>query len=131
MLVSAKGLESDVTVISHPTPVTADGAEVREELLSKGCSNLADNGDVELPEDQDANSQGFVFPTTLSEPEKIKLEDAATKAQAAFRGYLVNFAGLKLYYFSSCFLFLRLLCAIEDLIWRLIFSIVDNISIAC
>lgn len=40
---------------------------------------------------QDAGDQGIVRPDVSKDSEKVKEEQAATKVQAAFRGYLVTF----------------------------------------
>jgi len=49
-----------------------------------------EESEVILPENQERDSIGPVDPDAPPDPEKIRQEVAAIKAQAAFRGYLVG-----------------------------------------
>ena len=53
------------------------------ELENKEAENV-------LPGNQEIDTVGPVDQDAPLDPEKMKLEEAATKAQAAFRGYLVR-----------------------------------------
>ncbi|EEF52142.1 protein IQ-DOMAIN 30 [Ricinus communis] len=93
LLVAAKALEDDAIsapVISHPIPVPTVRSERHLELESQETADLPHNGSVSLPENQDANFQGSTPQVALSDDERRRLEEAATLAQAAFRGYLAR-----------------------------------------
>ncbi|XP_021677152.2 protein IQ-DOMAIN 31 isoform X2 [Hevea brasiliensis] len=89
-LVSAKASETDDLVISHPTPVITVRSERQLELESQETADSPPDGAILLPGNQDADLQGYTPQATLSDAEKIRQEEAATLAQAAFRGYLAR-----------------------------------------
>ncbi|XP_042497752.1 protein IQ-DOMAIN 31-like [Macadamia integrifolia] len=92
-LVAAKalGVESavDHPLISLVTPGTTDGNGGNLALENVVPSNLQRDGKV-LPGNQDPDTQGTTGPEAANDPERIKQEQAATKVQAAFRGYLAR-----------------------------------------
>lgn len=53
--------------------------------------DITDDEQTTLPGNQVEESQNFTTEEAPSDPERIKQEEAATTAQAAFRGYLVIF----------------------------------------
>ncbi|XP_027330101.1 protein IQ-DOMAIN 31 isoform X2 [Abrus precatorius] len=74
---------SETGLALEPTSNTIARHEEDLELDNKE----AENG---LPENQEINIVGSVHQDAALDPEKIQLEEAATKAQAAFRGYLAR-----------------------------------------
>lgn len=93
--VTGKEPPSEVAV-DHPfisLPIAANAnrnGEISE--LEKGlASNVPSGGDI-LPANHDAEGQVTVGYESSDALEKFKEEQAAIKAQAAFRGYLVNFS---------------------------------------
>lgn len=94
LLVAAKASEGDVIsaplVISHPTPVATIRSERQLELENQETADLPHNGGISLPGNQDANLQEPTPQAAFSDAEKIRQEQAATLAQAAFRGYLAR-----------------------------------------
>jgi hypothetical protein len=88
VLVPAKASEGslglDPPVASHLTPNT-----IGRNVENKEATNSThDEGNV-LPGNQEIDAAGSTPQDAPYDPEKIRLEEAATKAQAAFRGYLV------------------------------------------
>ncbi|KDP31222.1 hypothetical protein JCGZ_11598 [Jatropha curcas] len=96
LLVAAKASGGDAIsaplVISHPTPVATVRSERQLELENRETVDLPNNGGISLPGNQEANSnvQELMLETALTDAEKIRQEEAATLAQAAFRGYLAR-----------------------------------------
>ncbi|MED6196534.1 IQ-domain, variant 2 [Stylosanthes scabra] len=80
-VVTSKVSETDLAL--DPTPDTV--AKNEEELVLEN-----NESEVILNENQEINTVGSVLQDSPPDPEKIKLEEAATKAQAAFRGYLAR-----------------------------------------
>ncbi|KAG8638885.1 protein IQ-DOMAIN 30 isoform X2 [Manihot esculenta] len=89
-LLSAKASETDTLVISHPTPVLTIRSERQLELDNQETADLPHDSGILLPVNQDAELQESAPQTTLSDADKVKQEEAATLAQAAFRGYLAR-----------------------------------------
>lgn len=80
-LVASKALETNVAV--EPPPYTVTRNEDELEVENKEAENLS-------PVNQETEFVSHVHEDLPPDPEKIRLEEAATKAQAAFRGYLVR-----------------------------------------
>lgn len=76
-------------VASQPDPSIVDRNEV--EFENKGAESVSHDGGVLLAASQDTEPQGSIPRDAPCDPEQIRKEQAATKAQAAFRGYLVSF----------------------------------------
>ncbi|XP_043704674.1 protein IQ-DOMAIN 31-like isoform X4 [Telopea speciosissima] len=85
----ASGVEAavDPPLISHVTPGTTDGNGGNSTLEKGVPSNLQCDAEV-LPGNQDPDSHRTAGPEAANDPERVRQEQAATKAQAAFRGYL-------------------------------------------
>jgi hypothetical protein len=67
-----------------------------EENSEKGVTvNLAHDAVVSIPGKQGACTEGTTGLDSADSAEIAKQEQAATKAQAAFRGYLVSFSCMK------------------------------------
>lgn len=81
----------DPPLDSHPTANATQRDETKSVLENKEAANISDNGGLSLPGSQVADSQNLTQHDAPCDPEKIRKERAATKAQAAFRGYLVIF----------------------------------------
>ncbi|KAF8399431.1 hypothetical protein HHK36_015296 [Tetracentron sinense] len=79
----------DPPLISHPTPGTTDRGG-NSELENGLASSLPCDGVVLLSVNQNADTQGTTGLRSPNDPERIRQEQAATKAQAAFRGYLAR-----------------------------------------
>lgn len=78
-------------LISHLAPGVTD-RNVGNPELDKGVpSNLPCDREV-LPRNQGTDIQGIAGSDAPNDAERIKQEHAATKAQAAIRGYLVIFS---------------------------------------
>ena len=93
--VTGKEPPSEVAV-DHPfisMPVAAN-ANRNEEIsaLEKGLASSVASGGDSLPTNHPAESQVTIGYESSNALEKFKEEQAAIKAQAAFRGYLVNFS---------------------------------------
>lgn len=101
MVVTAKAPGADFAsvppVASYPDPITVDRNERNLEFESKEAESASHDGGILLAASQDTEAQGSTPPEVPCDPEQIRKEQAATKAQAAFRGYLVIFY-LKLYF---------------------------------
>lgn len=80
-MVSSNELENGLSL--DPTPDEIATNEEDHELENEESENI-------LPENQERDINGSVDPDAPPDPEKIRQEEAATKAQAAFRGYLVG-----------------------------------------
>lgn len=86
--IAAKTPEADLCLdplVASEAPNIID----KNEIL--GFENREASGGGILSGEQDADIQGCRQLNALNDPERIRLEQAATKSQAAFRGYLVNF----------------------------------------
>ncbi|XP_010256684.1 PREDICTED: protein IQ-DOMAIN 31-like [Nelumbo nucifera] len=82
------GLTVDPPLVSHSVPATTDRHGGNLESEKGVVSNCQLDEDVSLSGTQDKyGSSGSHAP---NDPERIRLEKAATKAQAAFRGYLAR-----------------------------------------
>ncbi|KAJ1438956.1 IQ motif, EF-hand binding site [Sesbania bispinosa] len=74
---------SETGLALEPTPNTITRHEEDLVLENKEAENI-------LPGNQEIDSMGSVHQDAPVDPEKMRLEEAATKAQAAFRGYLAR-----------------------------------------
>ncbi|XP_042502508.1 protein IQ-DOMAIN 31-like isoform X2 [Macadamia integrifolia] len=84
------GVETTVDPLSsHAASVTTDenGGDL---ALEKGVPSNGQRGSEVLPRNQDPDFQGTTGPEAANDPERIRQDQAATKAQAAFRGYLAR-----------------------------------------
>ena len=91
MLASSKLSVSDITVdapvISPPLAGTGANNEV---VLATGVATKSPNDGVVLVDaKEDGVEQTIPSLSSPEDPDRIKLEKAATKAQSAFRGYAV------------------------------------------
>lgn len=78
------------SVVSEQDPHNSDGSGENSELeTGKVSSNLPQEGNDSLPEAEGAQREGTLELISLDSEEIVVLEQAAIKAQAAFRGYLV------------------------------------------
>ncbi|XP_058110807.1 protein IQ-DOMAIN 31-like [Magnolia sinica] len=77
-------------VISQPVPVATDKNGGNSALEKGVTSNVTCDGGVSMPVDQAAENQGAVRSDASNDLVKFKEEQAAIKAQAAFRGYLAR-----------------------------------------
>lgn len=88
-LVAVKASEADATLDppldSHPTPNTIHRDE-RRSIEDKEAV------DISLQGSEVTDSQNITLQDAPYDPDKIRQEKAATKAQAVFRGYLVIFS---------------------------------------
>lgn len=82
---TSKDLDDDSMVISSPVPLVMRVSEEHTELEKTSSVNLT-NSTSEV-------ARSTTVLNTENEDESIRLEQAAIKAQAAFRGYLVIFFG--------------------------------------
>lgn len=86
--VASKAPEADLgldPLVVSEAPNVIDKNEMLE------LENREASGGRILSGDQDADIQACRQLNTLNDPERTRQEQAATKAQAAFRGFLVNF----------------------------------------
>ncbi|KAI9175086.1 hypothetical protein LWI28_027075 [Acer negundo] len=94
LLVAVNASEADATfdppLTSHLTPKTTHSNERKLELENKEAVDGSESGAMSLPGSQVADSQNFMPEDAPDDPERIRQEEAATKAQAAFRGYLAR-----------------------------------------
>ncbi|GAV76930.1 IQ domain-containing protein/DUF4005 domain-containing protein [Cephalotus follicularis] len=92
--VAAKATEADVArntlVASYSTPTTTAINDKQFELENREAADKLHDGGIEFPGGQDSDTQGSTPPDSSNDPEKIEHKKAATKAQAAFRGYLAR-----------------------------------------
>lgn len=125
-MVSAKASETTTVishpVASHPTSNTIDINEGVPKVTNNEAANVLHERSISIPGNQDAEVQGSTCQDAPSDPERIREEEAATKAQAAFRGYLVSSKDLKTkvqaafwFYYGTLFLSLLGLDEIIDL----------------
>ncbi|KAL0461639.1 UNVERIFIED_CONTAM: protein IQ-DOMAIN 31 [Sesamum latifolium] len=84
----AEDLGGSSPVISDPCQVTDKGPENVE--LEKGTSGIASSTVASLPVNQDLESHSNFVPVQVSDAEMQRQGQAATKVQAAFRGYLAR-----------------------------------------
>lgn len=75
---------SETGLALEPTSNTIARHEEDLELENKEAENI-------LPGNQEIDTIGPVHQDAPLDPEKMRQEEAATKAQAAFRGYLVRY----------------------------------------
>uniref|UniRef100_A0A6P4AD22 protein IQ-DOMAIN 31 isoform X1 n=1 Tax=Ziziphus jujuba TaxID=326968 RepID=A0A6P4AD22_ZIZJJ len=94
VVVTAKAPGADFAsvppVASYPDPITVDRNERNLEFESKEAESASHDGGILLAASQDTEAQGSTPPEVPCDPEQIRKEQAATKAQAAFRGYLAR-----------------------------------------
>ena len=86
--VAAKAPEVDLgldPLVVSEAPNVIDKNEVLE------SENREASGGRILSGEPEADIQGCQQPNTLNNPDRTRQEQAAIKAQAAFRGFLVNF----------------------------------------
>ncbi|KAL5183383.1 Protein IQ-DOMAIN 31 [Glycine soja] len=81
VVVTSKVLETGLAL--EPTSDTIARHEEDLELENKEAENV-------IPGNQEIDTVGSINEDAALDPEKIRLEEAATKAQAAFRGYLAR-----------------------------------------
>lgn len=88
----AEDLAGNFPVISNPCQFTDKGAENME--LEKGTSGTSGGSIALSPVDHGLESQSNFVSVPVSVDEMRRQGQAATKAQAVFRGYLVIFSGI-------------------------------------
>lgn len=77
-------------VISEPVLVSTHSNGINRELEKGNSSGLGADTSVTLPTSQGAENQGTAGPVASNDPEKVREEQAAIKAQAVFRGFLAR-----------------------------------------
>ncbi|KAF9626586.1 hypothetical protein IFM89_036101 [Coptis chinensis] len=94
VLVSAKtptvGLVVSSPMISQPEPVANCTTGNNSDLHQGAASTITHEGVVSVPGDQGEDRKGSIRLNALDGPEKIRQDQAVTKVQAAFRGYLAR-----------------------------------------
>lgn len=97
-MVSSKlsNVTSEAPIISPPIVGTITGNEIDSD---NGVVSKLQSEEVVLSNVKEGGSTTQAAAVSVEDPERIRLEQAATKAQAAFRGYVV------LTYFSLSFNF--------------------------
>lgn len=70
-------------------PLVGTDANNKVELDIGVAAKLPNNETVLSDAKEDSEEQAIISSASTEDPEKIKLEKAVTKAQAAFRGYVV------------------------------------------
>jgi len=96
-LVAVRAVEADVTsvppvVMQTTTPTSTNIIERMLEPESRETTEISHDVGILSTGNQDANySQVYTLDDAPSSAEKIRLDEAATVAQAAFKGYLVFF----------------------------------------
>ncbi|KAK9107723.1 hypothetical protein Syun_023734 [Stephania yunnanensis] len=75
---------------SQPTPISVEQNAVSLELDQGLVSNVSHNMVMSELANLDANELGSILSEASNNPDRIKRAEAATKAQAAFRGYLAR-----------------------------------------
>lgn len=106
-------------VTLQPTCATIDrnGGHAQPEAAVEPM--LPCDGVVLVPENQNADKQGTTESGVPNDPERIRKELAATKAQAAFRGYLVISLALFLCNtICSCFIWLSGIVCANTCLWQ-------------
>ncbi|XP_022954982.1 protein IQ-DOMAIN 31-like isoform X1 [Cucurbita moschata] len=78
------------TAASEPTPNTIETNEVVSKITHNEAANASCERSISITGNQDTEIQGSTCQDAPSDPERIRKEEAATKAQAAFRGYLAR-----------------------------------------
>lgn len=100
---AAKAPSSDLaenpSVVFDPTPQTTDKGRDQTEI-ERGVANLPSSEVTLLSGVQGADGQGTIVLNSADSDELNRQQQAATKVQAAFRGYLVIFYGIE--YCNSC-----------------------------
>ncbi|KAG2384052.1 Protein transport protein [Vigna angularis] len=81
VIVTSKVPETGLTL--EPTSDAIPNRDEVQEVENKEAENV-------LPDNQEIDSVGSTNEEDALDPEKMRLEEAATKAQAAFRGYLLS-----------------------------------------
>ncbi|XP_038687975.1 protein IQ-DOMAIN 31-like isoform X2 [Tripterygium wilfordii] len=92
-LVGSKASEDNMPLNpSGASPFVHDASGKEENLIKTESMNAGDssNGRTSLPVNQAADLQAFTPRHAPSDPEQLRLEQAATMTQAAFRGYLAR-----------------------------------------
>ncbi|KAI5569055.1 hypothetical protein BDE02_12G053400 [Populus trichocarpa] len=94
-LVAVRAVEADVTsvppVVKPTAPTTTNITERMLEPESRETTESSRDGGILSTGNQDANhSQLYTPDAPPSDADKIRLDEAATMAQAAFRGYLAR-----------------------------------------
>lgn len=79
-------------MVSYPTSRAVGRHEGKVEKENKEVTNSSHDGEEILPRNLEAGARGSTPQYAPHNPENIRQEEAATKAQAAFRGYLVIFS---------------------------------------
>ncbi|XVF09120.1 hypothetical protein REPUB_Repub07fG0063700 [Reevesia pubescens] len=94
VLVAARASETDVAVApsisSQVDPYATERDERKLELENKEAASISHDDGISLPMCQGLDSQNSTLQESPYDPERIKQEQAATLAQAAFRGYLAR-----------------------------------------
>ncbi|XVF11966.1 hypothetical protein REPUB_Repub08aG0074100 [Reevesia pubescens] len=94
VLVAARASETDVAVApsfsSQLNPYATERDESKSELENKEAANISQDDGISPPMSQGIDSQRSTLQDSPYDPERIKQEQAATIAQAAFRGYLAR-----------------------------------------
>ncbi|KAK6920836.1 protein of unknown function DUF4005, partial [Dillenia turbinata] len=76
-------LDLDPPMAIHQAPDMVHGSE-------RNLEESIQDGEIIVPQNQSVVAQGVTEFAEKHDPETVKLEEAATKAQAAFRGYLAR-----------------------------------------
>lgn len=90
-LISSKGLQTEIanpTLTSFPIAWTNATNEINLENTAAG--KVSNNVDT-LSSRNEGDEQNVVCASLLEDSKNVRLQEAATKAQAAFRGYMVIF----------------------------------------
>ncbi|KAJ0971292.1 hypothetical protein J5N97_019251 [Dioscorea zingiberensis] len=77
-------------VISEPVLVSTDRRGITQEIDKGVLSNVGNDGAVITASHQDTDKLGTLVSSVSNDPERVREEQAAVKAQAAFRGYLAR-----------------------------------------
>ncbi|KAF5476967.1 hypothetical protein F2P56_003652 [Juglans regia] len=80
----------DLPVVSYPTSRAVGRHEGKVEKENKEVTNSSHDGGEILPRNLETDARGSTPQYAPHDPENIRQEEAATKAQAAFRGYLAR-----------------------------------------
>ncbi|KAK6249936.1 hypothetical protein SCA6_003941 [Theobroma cacao] len=94
VLVADRASETDDAVAppltSQLNPYATERDEGKLELENKEAANILHNDGISLPVSEGRDSQKSTLQDSPYDPERMKREQAATMAQAAFRGYLAR-----------------------------------------
>lgn len=97
--IAAKAPEAELDLgsigVSQPDTLTHDRSELKDETGTTDVPHISQDIDGSLPDEGDIVVQGNIVP--VDDAEMIRQEVAATKTQAAFRGYLVMFLSWEQY----------------------------------